>query len=455
MPKLRLLHTNDMHSYLDDFARLAYLVNKIRDEHPDTLLFDAGDSVSGSIYYNLYEGKKEATFMTLLGYDAMTLGNHDFDRGTHGVLNFISSCSVPVISSNIDFSRDEALPELPNYLIKNNWGIFALTTLETIEKAEPSPETVFKNPLNVAKEMVAHLKGLQLDGIILLSHLGKSMDERLALAVPGIDVIIGGHTHDVLYEPIRVGDTFILQAGCHGKFLGEFSLDLSDRSYIAKIHDIDGKIPEDKAFEPLIRGIQKERDRFSSRVIAEAAFRLDGDRAQIKTGETNLGNLVIDAYFQKAKNLGYQPDCAILNGLGIRTSLEKGPISIGDLVKVLPYSKSLMILECTGAQIKAALQHGLYPQVSQLSLTFCDGQLTRVLLHGDPLRDDQRYRVATNTFCGSGKDGFDAGFDDAVTVAKNLVLDIDLLAEYMISLLQPIRYGLDGRLIYLSKTEGK
>jgi len=294
--ELHILHTNDIHSYLEDFARIAHIVEVNR--RPHTLLLDAGDSVSGSIYYNLYEGEMEAKLLSKLKYDAVTLGNHDFDRGSKGVSNFLKHLSIPAISSNIDFTQDPTVPNLPDHIIRDGIGIFALTTLETLDKADPSPETLFKNPLEMAKEMVQKLTTAGVKCKILISHLGKSMDERLAAAVPGIDIIVGGHTHDVFHESLIVGNTLILQAGCHGKYVGELHLNLQTGYHHSKIHHINDSLPEHPDFKPLIDTLKQERDLYASRIIATSLRRLDGDREQQKTRETNLGNLVVDAYFR-------------------------------------------------------------------------------------------------------------------------------------------------------------
>ena len=449
-----ILYTNDTHSYLDDFARRAHLIQKIRSEYKHTLLFDAGDSVSGSSYYNLYQGAKEAELMSLLNYDAITLGNHDFDQGSPGVAHFLKHLSVPIISSNIDFTCDPLLPKLPEYMIKGDIGIFALTTLETLDNASPSPETVINNPIDAAKKIMNEFQVLGVKHTILLSHLGKPTDERLAATIPGIDIIVGGHTHDVLYDPVKVNDTLILQAGCHGKYLGQLVIDLETKKYINSIHLLDDTLPEAPEFIPLIKAIQQERDEYFSQIVATSATTLDGDRQQQKSGETNLGNLVLDAYFHKAQQLGFYPDAAILNGLGIRTSLSAGPITKGDIMKITPYSKSLLILSCTGAQLKEALIHGLYPHISQLTVTFRlkeDGtkELLEASLKGKPLQDDGIYRVATNDFCGMGKDGYHHGFENATIIAQNLALDVDLISEYLESLPQPFTYKTDARLTYI------
>lgn len=440
---MKILYTNDTHSYLDDFARRSWLIKKLRDA--DALLLDSGDSVSGSIYYNLYEGAMEARLLSMLGYDAITFGNHDFDRGSAGVANFLKHLTIPLISSNVDISKDPLLNQhlIFPYAVKQKMGIFALTTLETLDNAESSPETVFLDPIETAKAIVKKLQELEVKGIILLSHLGKTKDEELAQAVPDIDAIVGGHTHDALGEPHYIGKTLILQAGCHGKYLGEADLEAGT----VTLHSIDETVPEDPELIPFIREMQAARDQYASLPIAETAVRLDGDRHQQKSRETNLGNLVVDAYFHKAKALGFAPDCGILNGLGIRTSIEAGPITLGDLIKVLPYSKSLMVLRTTGANIKQALSHGLYPQVSQLKIRYEEGQLAEVLLKGKPLEDHKLYTVATNTFCGTGKDGYHHGFSGAEILSENISLDVDILREYMNSLPQPIRYEPEGRIV--------
>jgi len=476
--KLSILHTNDTHSYLDDFARRATLIEKIRKENEqkgiETLLFDCGDVFAGSIYFTMYEGQKEAELMNLLNYDAMTLGNHEFDRGSPLLANFFETIDFPVVATNIDMSQDSVLcshvdQTVFSLLIKSlgngeRLAIFGLTTMTTTDSASPSLQTKFNDPVETAVRTVNKLKALGIKTIITLSHLGDDEDQKLAKAVAGIDLIIGGHTHRVIEKPIiinREGSlTAITQAGEYGKYVGQLDVTLSTAGTIkdikGKLHPINQTITEAPKFKVMIDQIKREKVNVSSKIVGKTAWVLNGEREQLRLGETNLGNLVADAFFYKAKVKDLQPDLAIINSGGIRASILKGLISFGDLINVLPFSKTLMLLEVTGQNIKDALEYGLFPQVSRLQAKFDLNQATGkklqellILRNGqfEPIREQEKYRVVTNSFVGVGKDNFQ-GFQVAKVIVDNIALDVNALADYIADLPQPIKYETDQRLVY-------
>jgi len=473
-----ILHTNDTHSYLDDFAKRAYLVKKIREENSkqniDTFLFDCGDALTGSIYFFLYEGEKEAELMNLLAYDAMTLGNHEFDRGSALLANFLEKIQFPVVSANIDVDKDRDLHPYYNkklfpFIIKElcngeKIAVIGLTTETTPDSAAPSKHTIFSDPIQTASKMIKEVKCLGVKKIIILSHLGKAVDQQLASEVDGIDVILGGHSHDLLEEPIVVhreaSQTIIVQAGEYGKYLGEVIIKFSGNGEVksanSRIYRVDTMVEEDHEVKIIIDKIKKEKDQTASNIIGEIATDLVGDRESLSRGKSSVGNLVTDAFYHKAKEHYSSIDVAVMNGGGIRSSISKGRVTTADIIRILPFSKTLMILEATGEEIKEALEYGSFPQVSQLKVVYnmdnpLGSRITDILIARDnrwiPLQAKEKYAVATNSFVSAGRDNF-IGFKKAKVIYSDLDLDITVLSDFIATCKQPIRYEFKQRVFY-------
>lgn len=247
---ITILHTNDTHSRLDPFprddarfpnkggvARRATLIENIRKENPNTLLLDAGDYFQGTPYFNFYGGELELKFMSMLKYDAATIGNHEFDNGLDGLLAQLPHANFPIISSNYDFSNTI----LDGYVDKYRTfekdgikvGVFGLgVELEGLVTKKLYQETKYYDPIEIAQDMSRVLKDEEdCDLIICLSHIGysyehdKVSDLKLAAATSGIDLILGGHTHTFLPKPVIVKNSIdqevlINQVGFAGINLG-------------------------------------------------------------------------------------------------------------------------------------------------------------------------------------------------------------------------------------------
>lgn len=247
---ITILHTNDTHSRLDPFpeddarypnkggiARRATLIEQIRKENPNTLLLDAGDFFQGTPYFNFYGGELELKFMSMLKYDAATIGNHEFDNGINGLLAQLPHAKFPIISSNYDFSNTILDGYVDKYRIFEKDGIkvgvFGLgVELEGLVTKKLYQETKYYDPIEIAQDMTKILKEeKQCDLVICLSHIGysyehdKVSDVRLAAATSGIDLILGGHTHTFLPRPVVVKnindqEVLINQVGFAGINLG-------------------------------------------------------------------------------------------------------------------------------------------------------------------------------------------------------------------------------------------
>ncbi|GAA4272433.1 metallophosphatase [Aquimarina gracilis] len=250
--KITILHTNDVHSHIDPFgpedgrnankggvARRATIIEKIRQENPNTLLLDAGDIFQGTPYFNFYGGELEFKLMSMLKYDVVTIGNHDFDNGIEGLYAQLPHAKFKFVSANYDFINTVMDTFVKPYeiLIKDGIkiGIFGLgIELEGLVNKDLFKETKYLNPIEIAQDMSRILKKEEkCDLVICLSHLGynyknepnKVNDLSLAKATEDIDLIIGGHTHTFLKKPTIVKNrddknVLVNQVGCYGLYLG-------------------------------------------------------------------------------------------------------------------------------------------------------------------------------------------------------------------------------------------
>ena len=251
--KITILHTNDVHSHIEPFssshskfpnkggvARRSTIIESIRNQNPNTLLFDAGDIFQGTPYFNFYGGEVEFKLMSMLNYDAATIGNHDFDNGIDGLFAQLPNAKFSFISSNYDFKNTIMDTHAKKYKIFNKSdikiGVFGLgIELEGLVTQKLFKETKYLDPIEISQEMTRILKEKEkCDLIICLSHLGhfykdapsKICDVSLAKSTKDIDLIIGGHTHTFLEKPLIVdnikGEKVIInQVGCWGLFLGQ------------------------------------------------------------------------------------------------------------------------------------------------------------------------------------------------------------------------------------------
>ncbi len=262
---ITILHTNDVHSYIDPFpiddsrnpgmggvARRAKLISEIRNENPNVLLLDAGDIFQGTPYFNYYGGELEFKLMSMMKYDASAIGNHDFDNGLEGLLSQMPNATFEFLSANYDFKNTIMDGHVKPYKIFNidgiKIGVFGLgVELAGLVDKKNYKETVFNDPLEISKDMVRILKKEQkCDLVICLSHIGyayktepdRICDLKLAAQTKDIDLIIGGHTHTFLDKPsiiknIDNKDVLVNQVGCHGINLGRIDFYLDSNKEMA------------------------------------------------------------------------------------------------------------------------------------------------------------------------------------------------------------------------------
>ncbi|MBX0316852.1 bifunctional metallophosphatase/5'-nucleotidase [Planococcus glaciei] len=507
--ELTIMHTNDTHANLDQVAKRAGIVNDIRSKKPNNLLLDAGDVFSGTLYFNTFQGQADAEMMKLMDYDAMTFGNHEFDLGAndgHQALSeFMFAAGVPFVSANADFSQNPYIKdyqnpeytrvfedgEIYNGIIKEidgeEVGIFGLTTAETKDISSPGDVT-FSNYIEAAKEAVAAFEAEGVDKIIALTHIGLNdsakydNDMTLAAEVQGIDIIVGGHTHTKIQPPIVVenGDPIVIvQANEYGKFLGQLDVTFNDAGVITShtgvLHEVaKTALAPDTEVAAALKKYSDEIDAIKTQPTgAEAKVALNGGRSQtpgdgvgVRASETNLGNLITDGMLAKAKTVDAETVIAVQNGGGIRASIDAGPITYGEVLTTLPFGNSLAIMNLTGAELKAALEHsvseypnelGAFLHVAGMKFTFdpakpAGSRVTSVSVkEGDSftaLNLAKNYKVATNTFIAAGGDGF-TSFGTAYKdgrVSEPGFTDFDMFVDYITSL-NEVNPKVEGRIV--------
>jgi len=438
---VRVLYVNDFHGFAEPYSPLgsdeklggiAYLAaeaGRLRKEVP-SLLLSAGDMIQGSNWTNLFRGKPVIDVMNAMSFDAMVVGNHEFDFGKAVLSERVSEAVFPVLGANVHGFEGVLRP----YVIKNvgetRVAVIGVVTNET--PATTNPGNVvglkFDDPAEAIGKYVRELRG-SVGVVIVLSHEGYAKDRALAEKVRGIDVIVGGHSHTKLREPSRVGDTLIVQAWEHAKALGVLDITLEDGKIISSAGRLDEIRPVpgagDKTVEAIVAGYEEKIDVLLNEKVGAADSDLDGEKVRYR--ETNLGDLVTDIIRETSG-----ADAAIINGGTIRTSIKRGEIRVRDIYSVLPFDNYIVAIKLTGKQVLDALEHGVsaveqgegrFPQVSGITFRYSLSEMPghrvkNIIMRGKQIDPGGEYTIATNDFLAAGGDGYRA-FGEAVKSSKD------------------------------------
>lgn len=470
---LTVLHVNDLHARMEPFApatdapvvggmaRIAAKAFAIRADQPGKVLFlSAGDMIHGTNIANLFGGRSVIETMNLAGFDAMTLGNHEFNYGQEALLALGEKALFPFLGANI--INAEGQRYVKPYIIKEvgnlKVAIIGLSAEETPIVTHPKNVAgmTFANPIVTAKELVKVQEIQEADLILALTHIGAELDRQLAAEVPEIDVIVGGHSHTQIDKAEKIGETVYVQAGEHGKYLGRLDLTVADGKVVSSNYLL---LPVDDSVTP-VAGIQAVIDTYNASlkdmmnvVVGETQTALDGARENVRTRETNLGNLVADIMRH-----GVGADIAFGNGGGIRASIAQGKVTVGDVFTVLPFDNTLVLIEVTGEQILQALEVGVgkYPaqlggflQISGMSFVFDpskpEGQRVVSAKVGDAALDPARkYKLAVNDFMAAGGDGY-VMFMDAKVLANTGEMLRDVAVRYF-QAVKTVNPQIEGRI---------
>jgi 5'-nucleotidase/UDP-sugar diphosphatase len=467
---LNILHINDLHSRIQPInrfdstcsaedeaagacfggvARIATAVDAIRGPleaaGERVIVLDAGDQYQGSLFFTTYRGAAEAEFMQAIGFDAMTLGNHEFNNGPEGLLPLLDRVGFPVIAGNLDVGASAALAgRVQDHAVLDvnglKVGLVSALTRDTMEISSPGPDIAFAEEIAALQADVDALTAQGVAIIIALTHVGLPADIRIAQAVTGIDVIVGGHSHSYLSasDPGRSGPypvwitnpegtlVPIVQAYAYSKYLGHLRVSFDDEGRVIYADGdtmlLDASIKPDAAIAARVAELAGPIEAAMAEQVGETQAFIEGDRAVCRVMECAMGNLVADAMLDRVRDQGIQ--IAIANGGGLRASIDAGPITMGEVLTVLPFQNSLATFQLTGADVRTALENGVsqveegagrFPQVAGLRFAWNPAAApgarivsAEVDMGGAwvPLDPAQRYGVVSNNFMRGGGDGY-------------------------------------------------
>ncbi|WP_020593419.1 bifunctional metallophosphatase/5'-nucleotidase [Kiloniella laminariae] len=510
---LSILHINDLHSRIlpvnkydstcgaedltegkcfGGFARVAQTINDRRSAlkaaGKNVLVLDAGDQFQGSLFYTKYKGQAAVELMNMTGFDAMTIGNHEFDDGPGTFLEFLNKAKFPVISANtIASQKSELRGKFPTSIVLDRAGekigIIGALAEDTDETSSPGSEISFFDTARAVQPIVDQMEAQGVNKIILLSHLGVPRDKVVASQLTGVDVIVGGHSHTLLSNsdekaegpyPVVVNAPDgkavpIVQAYAYSKFMGELELTFDDAGNVTGWSGdsvlLDSSFPEDAVMKARIAELNEPLAEIQKREVGVASKVIDGDRNSCRSGECEMANLVADAMLARVREKDATVEIALQNGGGVRASIDEGPVTMGEVLSVLPFQNTIATFKLTGEDFITALENGLskvdegagrFPQLAGARYTWdpkaeAGARVVSVEVGNDadgfvPLDPGKVYSMVTNNYVRNGGDGYDVLAEkaiDAYDFGPNLE---DALADY-ITANSPVKASVGGRIM--------
>lgn len=460
--ELRLLHVNDTHAFLagiDDrmnacfeasdcrggLARISAAIQTARQEQDNVIALDAGDQFQGTLFYSVNKWPMIAAADALLPYDAMTLGNHEFDEGCRELARFLEAQPLPVLAANLvpqqgcPLAGSRIRPYLVRTVRGTRVGVIGLANDEVTGLAAACPQTAFRDARTTLQRYVTELEAQGIRHIIAVTHLGLERDRELARSVNGIDVIVGGHTHTYLGPGSKDGPYPIVEHAPDGspvlvvtaaratRYLADLSITFDATgipvAWTGGPRELVPALPQDEAMTRLVANYAESLEHYRTEIVGRHNIQMPDGMEACRKGDCFSGLLTADAFLEYGRTQGAR--LALVNGGGIRASLPAGDISRGDLLALHPFDGQVYVREYSGQQIREALEHavsgpdGEGPQLLQVAgLTYeADtslpaGQRLRSVHIVDEqgqrhaLNPQRRYGVVLSDFLASGGDGF-------------------------------------------------
>lgn len=434
-----IIHTNDIHGRLTDnigYDGLSSYIAERTAAGDEIVLLDAGDATHGKVEVNSFKGESVINIMNILQYDAMAVGNHEFEYGAEQLLKLRDKAEFPFLAANVFFEdtgkkvfADSAIITTSDYKI----GVFGLSTPETKQKilAGKTDNIVFAGGgklYEIAQQQVDSLKKEGCNLIICLGHLGTDEEsvpntsKDVAEHVTGIDLFIDGHSHTELPGGLLVKDTLIVSTGEHLQNIGVVTLNKDKMT--AEL--ISGSDKKDETITALCNSyIESSAKILSSTVVGETKVYLEAEKTPgCRTGEVSIGDLAADALLYAAQQMGYKPDCALINGGSIRESIPVGKITELEVYYAFPFINTLSVASVPGSILLNSIEkntaftpsaEGGFPQVSGIDYTintakqYVEGEINRVTINsinGKLFNPDEVYVVATTDFITTGGDKY-------------------------------------------------
>lgn len=538
-----VLHTNDVHGRFEQvtpsgtrctkqaaeakqcvggIARQKTLVLRAVASGANVLFLNAGDYYQGSIWYYVLGAQIVVDAVNYLAHDAMTLGNHEFDNGADGLAPLLTGSRVPIIGCNVDFSDEPKLRHLqPRASLTveragTKIGLIGYLTPNTTFLSNPG-RVRFTDEVECIQREARRLREQGVHVIVAMGHSGVPRDVEICERVPEVSLVVGGHTHTFLYSgptadgglvsgdkpqgpyPIVVdrgasSRCLVVQDFYMGKYMGNISVTWDERGEVVRWSGqptlLDSSIPEDPAGVALL---ERYRDRVAegrARGVAESKVHLQGDKPTCRLAECNLGNLIMDAFLKKMASLpsprgAWTTVAAVIaNAGGIRASIDEqstgGRVTYEDVVNVLPFGNTLVVMNVSGAQLRDLLEHGAhrhdakgevlpaeflitaglrvvydlqrkpYERVVDALILCADCRVPRY----EPLEDARRYRVAALSYIVHGGDNFNFSFVAPTDMYDTGFKDDQIVVHYM-NATSPLTTAVDGRVTFLKLPTGQ
>ncbi|MDO4937656.1 MAG: bifunctional metallophosphatase/5'-nucleotidase [Sutterellaceae bacterium] len=460
--ELTILHTNDTHSFaagisqrstpclqdeicMGGYARLVSAVQEVKRNRENILFLDAGDTWQGTLFFKTYGPGLIEEFANVIGWDVATLGNHEFDRGCPTALDYVKALPMSVVAANLAHTQCPLSdnPALKPWVIRKfdgvSVGIVGLANDEVKDISKACDATEFLSPRASLQKAVDELKALGIRHIVAVTHLGYPADCELARTVTGVDVYVGGHTHDVLGDypgsvgpyptQIRTPDgsiALVVTAKRGTEFLGDISVRFDKDGNIAKFvanqKHLTPDMPRDMKVEKRVQAMAEHIEALRGLTVAHNALNMVDGLDACRESECLSAMITADAMLAFGRK--YEADAAVINAGAVRDALPVGEVKEADIASIHPFNDEVKIRELTGQALLAAIEHGasdpkvigpyiLQPAGLRYQIDFRapEGKRTsraQILLDGQwrAIELNRTYRVVVNDYLDHGGDGF-------------------------------------------------
>ena len=483
---LTILHTNDTHSHIaginkygnacfDDtdcrggLARIATAIRTAKSQNDNVIALDAGDQFQGTLFYSVNKWPMLAELDQHMPYDAMTLGNHEFDEGCLELTRFLAALPFPVLAANLK-------PAKGCPMLKGNYTPYTLLTVrgqkvavvgiannEVVSLAAACPRTFFEDTAACLQRTVRDLEAQGVKHIIALTHIGLPEDRKLARSVDGVDIIVGGHSHSYLGPDSEEGPYPIIERSPSGQpvlvvtakraaqYLGELNVIFDAQGvpfrWNGGARELAAPETRDAETSALVQKYAASLDEFRNHKVGSHHLSLPDGIDACREDDCLGGSLIADAMLEYARPFGGQ--VALCNGGSVRAALPAGDISRGDLLSVIPFGNTLVMREITGERLLAALEHGVSEEGGQGPRLLHTAGLRYVvdaarpagsrivraeILNekdtGTPLDRKARYVIVTIEYLARGGDAYEM-LKDSKVIPSPEPIDITVVEDYL------------------------
>ncbi|KAH6705200.1 5'-nucleotidase protein-like protein [Leptodontidium sp. MPI-SDFR-AT-0119] len=452
-------HINDVHAHLDEFrssgtdctnktlgcyggyARVKTVIEESRPGHNDSLFLNVGDEFQGTLFYSYYGGEKIAETLNQMGFDGMTLGNHEFDAGPEKLASFLSNLTFPIISANIQSNNSILNATIKPFHIYPQYelAVIGVTTEDTPSISSPGAGTTFSNVTEAVQNTIDLIKSTtNITRIAAITHIGYEEDQKLAEATTGLQLIMGGHSHTPLgnftgavgeYPTIKTNkdgdEVFIVTAYRWGEYLGYIDVTYDPSGKILAYHGAPIHLTNTTEQDPELQAqISSWRGPFEAFAAEEVGLsNVELDQTTCRRSECLLGQFMADAMLAYRLNQSDTADFALINSGGVRATIDEGPITRGEVLTSFPFGNAIVEIEIDGDELWKTLE-GVYTGINQYNqktvtsiIQVSDGieitynsnasngsKLVSVNVGGEPLDRAEIYNVVTLDFLAGGGD---------------------------------------------------